>query len=72
MTMCLKSLLLAIQQYRDCMSTQNTAKLQKQVEVNAAPLLHFVSLCLITDPFRLLLEFFIVFYCMPMFLCEAL
>ncbi|CAL8294977.1 unnamed protein product [Lota lota] len=32
MTMCLKSLLLAIQQYRDSMSTQNTAKLQKQVE----------------------------------------
>ncbi|XP_030205146.1 protein CIP2A isoform X2 [Gadus morhua] len=32
MTMCLKSLLLAIQQHRDCMSTQTTAKLQKQVE----------------------------------------
>ena len=39
MTMCLKSLLLAIQQYRGCMSTQTTGQLQKQVEVNAAPLL---------------------------------
>uniref|UniRef100_A0A8C5A9B3 CIP2A N-terminal domain-containing protein n=1 Tax=Gadus morhua TaxID=8049 RepID=A0A8C5A9B3_GADMO len=38
MTMCLKSLLLAIQQHRDCMSTQTTAKLQKQVEVNLSGL----------------------------------
>ncbi|KAJ3611799.1 hypothetical protein NHX12_021813 [Muraenolepis orangiensis] len=32
MTTCLKSLLLATQQYRDSMSTVNTAKLQRQVE----------------------------------------
>ncbi|KAM4606251.1 protein CIP2A [Polymixia lowei] len=32
MTTCLKSLLLAIQQYRDNKSAQNTAQLQKQVE----------------------------------------
>lgn len=35
-TTCLKSLLLAIQQYRDGRTAQNAAKLQKQVEVSPA------------------------------------
>lgn len=36
MTTCLKSLLLAIQQYRDGRTAQNAAQLQKQVEVSSA------------------------------------
>lgn len=35
-TTCLKSLLLAIQQYRDGRTAQNAAQLQKQVEVSAS------------------------------------